>query len=935
MLLWPQAVSNRMSRQKVRFVQTSPPSAVKDHAAADNPVSDPAAPDHPAGFADFAAERPASHHARPALAVAVALAIGVLAAQFFHPNPGHLLAVATAALAATLILALLVKLVRPAPAHRAATYAASIICDLSILLGLAFAGAAGGRIDLDFYPATQIANFAGLEPRLAELDLTISLPPTLAAREDQPPGRAPAPRQSAIGQVRRVHCADGWQAATGRIRITVIRPDPRLAAGERVRAFGWLFVPGPAANPGQIDWSQIDRRQRILASLDVQGPEQIRVLDDRGVGPLTWLRQRTRLLLAQGFAAVNKPQLAVLQTLLLGDSELQARDLRDDLARNGVTHLISTSGLHVLVLALLLRWLLRVMLVRPSVALWATVIFAVLYAAVVTPSPGAQRSAVAAGVVALAALAGRRVDAFQVLSLAVIVLVIVQPNQIVTPSLQLGVVIVAGLIAYAQYRRPLDEGEELERRAKQIAEQLGGVRLQPRWRHRTRWIAAAPLRALFNAARLCIVAWLISLPLVAAHFGTFNPWSVFISLLLLPLAVLALIAGALKVFLTALLPSLAPAWAAGAIRAADSLRQAAHWTAGVPGAQLQVFTPSTAIVVLALILILLPPISTHLPGRLRRAWEKLGPHFRRRVVWLGPIAAVGLIVAPAIGAAVGRSASQTPMLRLTLLSVGDGQCAVLEIPGSQPLVVDAGGGRDVARDIIEPYLHYRGISGIAGLILTHATAERLSGAADLIDQENPQTVLVGPDFEHASQYDPAAQDVADHLQQAGMEAQVCAIGSTRDFGPVTATVLWPPEGSIPRAVVVRRLASGRTTVHLAPAQKGDESMVLRIAYGGRSILFCSDICDAAMQELLRHRDALACDVMIAPSEGGWCKWTHDFVTGIQPGLTLASSSHILGRGQQQFDGLMSDRPFLRTGVHGAITVMITPDGKISENSWRP
>jgi competence protein ComEC len=297
--------------------------------------------------------------------------------------------------------------------------------------------------------------------------------------------------------------------------------------------------------------------------------------------------------------------------------------------------------------------------------------------------------------------------------------------------------------------------------------------------------------------------------------------------------------------------------------------------------------------------------------------------------------AVGLIVAPAIGAALGRSTSRVPALSLTLLSVGDGQCAVIEIPGSQPLVVDAGGGGDVAHDIVEPYLHFRGISGIAGLILTHATAEHLSGAADLIDQENPQIVLVGPDFDHTSQYDPAAQEVADHLQQAGIEARVCRTGTSRDFGPVNVAILWPPTGPIPRAVVVRHLASGRTSIHLAPAQSGDESMVLRITYAGRSILFCSDISNAAMQQLLRHRDELACDVMIAPSGGGWCKWTHDFVTGIQPGLTLASSGHILGPGQQQFDDLMADRPFLRTGVHGAITVTITPEGKISENSWRP
>jgi len=893
-------------------------------------AADPAiAPDHPAATANLLAGRPPSpSHARPALPVALALAAGVLAAQILQPKPRNLLTAA----AIVLIVAPLIIFVRRAFAHRTARYVASIASDLSILIALALAGAAGARIDLDFYPASQIADFATLEPRLAEVDLTISSPPALVARDDYlPPGQLVSPRQWAVAQVRRVHCATGWQSATGQIRITVTRPDPRLAAGQRIRAFGWLFTPSPAANPGQTDWSQIDRRQRILASLDVHGAEQIRVLDQASTGPLTWLRVRTRQLLAQGFAADNKPQLATLQSLLLGDAELEGRDLRDDLTRNGVTHLIATSGLHVLVLALLLRWILRLLLVRPAVALWATVLFSVLYAAVVTPSPGAQRSAVAVGVIALAALAGRRIDGFQVLSLAVTALLIAQPNQIVTPGFQLGILIVAGLMCFGYYQRPLDEGELLERRAVQIVHQLGRLRPQSRWRTTVQLIASPFIRAILSAARLSVLAWLIAIPLVAAHFGTFNPWSIFISLLLLPLAVLALAAAAAKIFLTALLPSLAATWAAGAIRACDALRHAAHWTAAAPGAQLQVFTPSIAVVVVALALILIPPVSAHLPGRLRRFWEALGPRFRRRIVWLGPAAAVALIVTPVLG----RSVAPTPRLRLTLLSVGDGQCAVLECPGSDPLIIDAGGGGEVARDIIEPYLRYRGISTIAGLILTRATPQHFNGAADLIDLENPRTVLVGPDFARIAEFDPTAQEVADHLQQAGLAAPPTTAGTSRQFGPLTVTILWPPPGPIPRAVIARRLASGRTSIRLAPARQADASLVVRVEYGGRSILFCGDIADAAMQQLLRHRDAVACDVLIAPSEGGWCKWTHDFVTGIQPGLTLASSSHILGRGQQQFDDLMSDRPFLRTGAHGAITVTITPNGKISENSWRP
>ena len=87
------------------------------------------------------------------------------------------------------------------------------------------------------------------------------------------------------------------------------------------------------------------------------------------------------------------------------------------------------------------------------------------------------------------------------------------------------------------------------------------------------------------------VAWLVSMPLVLYHFEQFNPLAIPLGVLLSPLVVLSLLAGFLKVLLTAIVPWWAAAWAAGAAFPAVWLRHAVGWAAHVPGIDVPVGSP--------------------------------------------------------------------------------------------------------------------------------------------------------------------------------------------------------------------------------------------------------------------------------------------------------------------------------------------------------
>src|SRR5690606_33975349 len=69
--------------------------------------------------------------------------------------------------------------------------------------------------------------------------------------------------------------------------------------------------------------------------------------------------------------------------------------------------------------------------------------------------------------------------------------------------------------------------------------------------------------------------------------------------------------------------------------------------------------------------------------------------------------------------------------RVTFLAVGHGDAAVLELSGAT-LLIDAGDAPRVARNVILPYLRYRGISKLDAVLITHADRDHYGGMAAVV-----------------------------------------------------------------------------------------------------------------------------------------------------------------------------------------------------------
>ena len=176
-------------------------------------------------------------------------------------------------------------------------------------------------------------------------------------------------------------------------------------------------------------------------------------------------------------------------------------------------------------------------------------------------------------------------------------------------------------------------------------------------------------------------------------------------IILAPFVFASLIGGLAKLVLTLLWPSMAGTWALLAAAPVALMRWVLAWLAKLPGADFPM--PSMPIwglaIIYALFLLLLVPMPK----------PKL-----RLAVRFAPIAACGLAIV--LPFRYVQSAVAPEELKLTLLSLGAGQCAIVDTPSGRTIVIDAGSSSmsDPLGKCVGPYLRVTQHTSIDSMLLT-------------------------------------------------------------------------------------------------------------------------------------------------------------------------------------------------------------------------
>ena len=769
-----------------------------------------------------------------------------------------------------------------------------------LAVALAMAGLAAAQVERFGFGWDHIGHFASEEPKLAEMEVRLTQTPRVIDAHRP----CLSARQVTQGDVLRIKTADGWAVASGTVLLSIGEPVEGLAIRQRVRVLGMLTTPGGAMNPGEFDWQRYYRHDRVMASLRVAHRGSVSILDDPGPNPFDRARAWARTGLERGFAEQNSLDHALLRALVLGDPDPQLRDVQEQFMRTGTSHHLAISGMHVTIVGLLVYFLCRVLRLSPRVAVWVGMSVVTVYVLVAMPAAPVIRSGLLCLALGLGIVMRRSVDGVQLLALSVLAMLVFHPLDLYAAGFQLSFATVFGLMLFTRPLRDyFDSWRDIDTA---VAESF---RRPPRyvllWRRLKRGLRDVVIAG--------VVAWAVATPLVLYHFNQMNPWAVLASLVLAIPVTAALVGGVLKIALTGTIPWLAPLWAKGAGWPVGWMRGMVEWLATLPGSDVALARPPGWVLVLYYGLFLIP-----LLPRLRAA-TPLPPVGQRSITWPRRIAAVGACAVPVLLplALISGGTANGEDCRVTLLSVGGGQCAVVHLPSGKTVVMDAGSASmsDVSRQVLSPYLKHHALRRIDAAYVSHANADHYNALAAGMERHPTARVRMTPYFRAHATGSGEATLLLEALKKPGVEVEEIATGHLVDLDDgVKLEVLWPPVG--------------RT---LLP---NDSSLVARLVIRGKVILFTGDIQERAMRVLLQSPEELKCDVLIAPHHGSAEASTKAFVEACGAKYVISSSDGTLSQKQRTFDELVGERKHLRTSRVGAVFIDVKKDGEVRVSSFR-
>lgn len=213
---------------------------------------------------------------------------------------------------------------------------------------------------------------------------------------------------------------------------------PQFKAGERWQLTTRLKRPHGTQNPHGFDFESWALAENIRAMGTIKVTAKNKKLQDFVWHPkymLEHVRANIKARIAQ--VLLNKPYSGIIQALVMGDDSQIAMDDWQLFLRTGTSHLMSISGLHITMLSGLAFGLmsfvwrrvptLAARLPTRKAATIAGVVTALVYALIAGYSVPTQRTLYMLTVFSLALWSGRQLVISQVLALALLVVVIIDP----------------------------------------------------------------------------------------------------------------------------------------------------------------------------------------------------------------------------------------------------------------------------------------------------------------------------------------------------------------------------------------------------------------------------------------------------------------------------------------------------------------------------
>jgi len=703
------------------------------------------------------------------------------------------------------------------------------------------------------------------------------------------------PTSSFYLKMEEIKTVDGWAKVQGTVRVQVSEPVLDLKAGDYIQAYCWLDRFQNATNPGQFDLTKYLAQKNIFVAVSVKSRDGIELLKGGQTGIFTKTKRKLRETTTQALLGDLSPEdrsRGLLEALLLGyrgniDSET-SRAFR----RTGLLHFISLSGMHLGIFVGIVWWLCKTAgLMKPARAL-VCIIAISIFLLIVPPRAPTLRAAIIGFVFCASIFFRRRSNSINTLSLAAIILLLIQPTQLFEAGWQLSFASVLGIILFCQrihfFLYETITGLPWRKKAPQT---------RPFYR-----IISRPGPYLLRLFSTGITAWLGGAGILLYHFHTINPLTFLWTVIAFPFVALILTIGYLKIILSFLLPTVASMLGVIVTGLSDALIWIVKFIANLDISQLFIGHVSPALIILYYCLILFAGLV----------------YLRRPSIKKAICAVMALAIIISVGVTKWQRTYRNNLV-IHCLDVGHGQAILAQLPGKANILFDAGSlhKSDIGRRIVASFLDYKGINKIDAIIISHNDVDHINGIPEIVEHCEVGGVYANEAFLMAMETEKwgTAKFLSSWLSENGPGLQ--PVGKNLNVGgKAKIEILWPTE----------QIYQDKTL------GDNDKSIVSLIEFGGRKILLCSDIERFAQRKFLELFPNLKADVVVVPHHGSVKSMEADFIERLEADISICSCGQVQYERQQttrRKDGAAA----FYTAKDGAITICVKKDGSIRTTTF--
>lgn len=684
------------------------------------------------------------------------------------------------------------------------------------------------------------------------------------------------PHSSFYLKLQEIETTDGWGKVSGDVRVQVNERLLDLKAGDYIEVLCWLDRFKNATNPGQFDIAKYLARNNVFIAASVESRDSVTLLKNHSTATFAKIRRKlsriaTAKLLDSPHAFEQNQKL--LLALVLGYRANIDADVYMAFRKTGLLHFICLSGMNFGIVFLIIWWLCRVIgLMKPARAAVCT-IAAILFLLVIPYQAPAMRAAVMCFAFCASFFFNRHPNALNSLSLAALILLLVNPMQLYEIDWQLSFAAVLGILVLTSRINLFLFGKITSHPGiSDVTKTNWFVRTFPK---------VGP--SFFNFFSVPFAAWLATSGIMLYHFYTINIFTTLWTIIVSPLIGAVSFLGYIKMILAIVLPTVASWLNPITFKLADWLIGLVKFIAALDKTNILTGRVPFAFIAFCYAVIFFAAFV----------------HFRRSKIKITVISLMFLAIIIFLGV-IKFNRTYHKNLVITCLNVGHGQAIVAQLPGSKTYLFDAGSQNigDIGTRIITPFLNYNGISEIDAIFISHGDIDHINGIPEVIKLCQVNSVYADKAF-------CQTQKATVKFLNSCIDAAGLKIKPVQSETIMGIKVIWPDDAA---------QANDKLS-------ENDKSTVTLIESGNSKVLLCSDIEKSTQANLLKLFPNLHPDVVVVPHHGSLRTRLPNFLDALGADIFIYSCDEKLFDLLKKSNQTAISKSFY-TCDNGAITVSI-------------